>query len=120
MPRSLRWALLATLAWGCGCSIAPKSFRDLADHAPLVRARAVGLGQREPDSVAIPALIDRLGDQDPVVRLTAHEELKRRTGQDFGFVAWGELNERAAAAARWRAWWDRRNTRASLPANRRA
>ena len=38
----------------------------------------------------VPALIGRLEDADPVVRLAAHEELRRRTGRDFGFVPWAE------------------------------
>ena len=33
-------------------------------------------------------LVGRLADNDPVVRLTAHEELRRRTGLDFGYVPW--------------------------------
>jgi HEAT repeat protein len=97
-----------------GCSIAPKSFRDVESAAPLVRARAVGLGEGLPDSAAIPALLDRLGDPDPVVRLSAHEALKRRTGQDFGYVPWAEISERTAAAARWKHWWT--NKQATTPA----
>ena len=59
-------------------------------HAsPIVRARAVGLEDQEPEWVAIPAMIARLGDPDRVVRLTANEELKKRTHRDFGYVAWG-------------------------------
>ncbi len=105
MDRLLRLASCALLAPFVGCSIAPKSFRDVDSAAPLVRARAVGLGEGLPDAAAIPALIDHLGDPDPVVRLSAHEALKRRTGQDFGYAPWAEINERAAAAERWRQWW---------------
>jgi len=70
----------------------------------LVRARAVGLGRRQPDSRVVPALVDRLADADPVVRLAAHEELRERTGRDFGFVPWASPDERASAIDRWRAW----------------
>jgi hypothetical protein len=38
------------------------------------------------------------------VRLTANEELRERTGHDFGFVPWGSAEERSAAIARWRTW----------------
>ena len=70
-----------------------------------IRSRAVALGDNLPDAVAVPALIDRLNDPDSVVRLSTNETLKRRTGQDFGFVAWSEAPERAQAVARWQAWW---------------
>jgi HEAT repeat protein len=97
--------LLIVLALGSGCGTAPKNFRSLVDPAPLARARAVGLGGRVPDQEVIPALIARLEDPDPVVRLSAHEGLRRRTGQDLGFVAWADPAERAASVARWRTWW---------------
>ncbi|MBX6313756.1 MAG: hypothetical protein IRY99_12685 [Isosphaeraceae bacterium] len=109
MPRTRRclrgWFLVPVLLAGLGCSIAPRDFRDLVDPAPLVRARSVGMGRSLPDAVVIPSLIERLGDPDRVVRMSAHEELKLRTGQDFGFVPWADPPERAAAVARWRAWW---------------
>ena len=103
-------AALASIAI-VGCGTAPKSFRSLVDPAPLTRARAVGLGDRVPDQQAIPALIARLEDPDPVVRLSADEGLRKRTGQDFGFVAWAEPGERAAAVGRWDAWWRARQPR---------
>jgi len=104
------WLAIAPLALtiGPGCGIAPKSFRALADPAPIVRARAAGLGTKLPDTVVIPALIDRLGDTDPVVRLSASEELRKRTGQDFGYLPWGDLVERQRTIDRWRAWWQAR------------
>jgi hypothetical protein len=102
-----RWAWpLAAL--GLGCGIAPKHFGALADPAPMVRARAVGLDDQWPETVVVPALIARLNDKDPVVRLSAHERLKRRTGQDFGYVPWADAQERAAAVARWQSWWQGR------------
>lgn len=93
------------LACSSGCGIGPRHFRALADPSPLNRARAVGLGDKQPDAIAIPALIDRLEDRDPVVRISAHQSLRQRTGRDFGFVAWADPAERAKAVAQWRAWW---------------
>ena len=78
--------------------------QDPADPAPLVRARAVGWGRATSDPQVVPALVARLDDEDPVVRLAANEELRKRTGRDFGFVAWASAEERAAAIARWRSW----------------
>ena len=56
----------------------------------------------------LPALVGRLGDSDPVVRLAAHEELRKRTGQDFGYVPWASPEERSGAIERWRAWLSQR------------
>jgi hypothetical protein len=103
--RTLAIALVAATTLPCwGCGLAPHSFRKLQDPAPLVRARAVGLGRGEPDAKVVPALIARLDDEDPVVRLTANEELRQRTGRDFGFVPWASAEERSDAVARWRTW----------------
>ncbi|WZO96172.1 hypothetical protein EP7_003156 [Isosphaeraceae bacterium EP7] len=97
---------LLCLLSGAGCSLAPKSFAQMIHPSGIVRARAAGLSDRQPDQVAVPALIERLGDADPVVRLTAHETLRERTGQNFGYLPWGDNAERAAAQARWKTWWD--------------
>jgi hypothetical protein len=91
-----------------GCGIAPRTFRGMNHPAPIVRARAVALGEGLPEAKVVPTLIDHLGDPDPVVRLSAFEELRRRTGQDFGYVPWGDLAERSAAITRWRGWWNGR------------
>jgi hypothetical protein len=104
--------LILALGAGAGCSIAPKTFRKVNDPAPIVRARSVGLGGRLPQQKVVPALINRLEDRDPVVRLAAFEELRKGTGQTFGFVPWAGEKERAGAVARWRAWWN--NAQAAL------
>jgi HEAT repeat protein len=115
--RGMRAIGLAALLLA-GCTLAPRKFRDLNDPAPLVRARAVALGEELPKSVVVPALLERLDDGDPVVRLTAHEELKRRTGQDFGYHPWDEAAERQKAVSLWRAWWEGRLAPASSPSPR--
>lgn len=101
------WATpLTVLAIGCGS--APKTFRNLNDPAPIVRARSVGLGKNLPQGEVVPQLINRLEDRDPVVRLAAYEELRKGTGRSFGFIPWGGDRERAGAVSRWRAWWKAR------------
>ncbi|WP_435010445.1 hypothetical protein P12x_001715 [Tundrisphaera lichenicola] len=107
--------LLSLASSGPGCSLAPKSFRDMIHTSPIVRARAVGLEDQEPEWVAIPAMIARLGDPDRVVRLTANEELKKRTHRDFGYVAWASVEERNQAIGRWQAWWSDRQAQAAYP-----
>lgn len=106
---------LAIMIPGCG-ALTPRNFRAMAHPAPVVRAGAVGLGDDQPDAVAIPAWIGRLDDKDPVVRMAANESLKGRTGQDFGFVAWDEPGPRAEAVAKWQGWWKTRpGTRTLAP-----
>lgn len=106
MKRVVHLALLLPIVvLGSGCSLAPKSFRDMVHTAPIVRARAVGLGERQSEEVSVPAMIDRLDDSDCVVRMAANDGLKSRTGKDFGFVPWGGPEERSDAAGRWRSWW---------------
>ena len=87
-----------------GCGLGPRHFRKITHPAPLVRARAMSLGYGQPDSVVVPALLGRLNDSDVVVRLAAHEELKQRTGRDFGYLPWGRTEERSKAIGRWRSW----------------
>ncbi len=86
-----------------GCAHGPRNFRKVQNSPPLVRARAVGLGRRQADSQVMSALVDRLSDSDPVVRLAAHEKLRKRTGRDFGYVPWASPEERAGAIEQWRA-----------------
>lgn len=96
--------LIVILGSSPGCGLRPRNFRKIQHPSPLVRARALSLGNRRPTAEVIPALVARLDDPDPVVRLAAHEELKERTGQDFGYAPWEEEPERQAAIERWRAW----------------
>jgi hypothetical protein len=108
-------AVFVALSQTCGCGHGPRNFRKIQNPAPLTRARAVGLGGRKADSQVVPALFNRLDDPDPVVRLAAHEELRTRTGQDFGYVPWESPEERASAIARWRAWLTRSEGGAVMP-----
>jgi len=100
--------LFVVPALASGCSLAPKGFKGIKKDEPLVRARAIPLGRRLPDQKVIPELLSSLDDRDAVVRLAASEELKTRSGQDFGYVAYAEAEERAPATFRWRAWWTAR------------
>lgn len=89
-----------------GCSLAPKSFQGIRKPEPLVRARAIPLGRNLPEQKVVPGLIASLDDRDQVVRMAASEELKKRSGKDFGFVPYAEAEDRAPAVSRWQSWWD--------------
>jgi hypothetical protein len=88
----------------CGCGMVSRNFPKMQNPAPVVRARAIALDDSRLNARELPVLIGRLEDADPVVRLTAHEDLRRRTGRDFGFVPWGSPEDRGAAVGRWRSW----------------
>ncbi len=102
--------ILAAHLATAGCGLAPRSFRALKQPEGIKRARAATLADRLPDERAIPPLIARLDDPDPVVRMTAHEELKKRTGKNFGYEPWLEEAERAPARDKWRSWWQARES----------
>ncbi len=89
-----------------GCGTAPRWFSAIRTNpAAINRARAVGLGDSKANNEVIPSLIDRLEDSDSVVRMMAHEDLKRRTGQDFGYIPWADATERRPATEQWKNWW---------------
>ena len=83
-------ALFAAIAAEWGCAHGPRSFQKVDSPAPLVRARAVGLGRSRDDAKVIPALVNRLDDSDPVVRLAAYEELRHAHGAGFWLCPMGE------------------------------
>jgi hypothetical protein len=56
-------------------------------------------------------LIDLLGDDKEEVRAAAHEALVQLSrGQDFGPAADADKEQIAQAQAKWRSWWERKNT----------
>ena len=108
--------LLAMTAVGlAGCAVRPR-FMTMGNAAPIVRARSASQGEELPEQTVVPALIARLSDPDPVVRLSAHHALTKRTGKDFGFVPWADQSERDKAIARWRKWWSERAAPAAASA----
>ncbi len=111
-----RWVAMVALV-SSGCSLAPKRFEDRLAPEPIVRARALSLGDALPLESVAPGLIEQLDDPDPVVRLTAHEELKRRTGKDFGYKPWADQADRLRTQAMWLAWFQSNPARESVTAN---
>ena len=86
----------------------PRRFSTSTIPLRLSGARSVGLSQGLPESQVVPALLDRLEDKDPVVRLAAAEELKQGDGPQLRICALGERDGPGRAVARWRAWWKQR------------
>ena len=103
--RLLSDGLLIVVVTPCfGCGMVSRNFPTMQNPAPVVRARTIARNDSRLSTRELPVLLGRLEDADPVVRLAAHEELRRKTGRDFGFVPWGSPEERSLAVGRWRSW----------------
>jgi HEAT repeat protein len=79
---------------------AARALVDLVHRGDTVEKRSAAILLMQQDSeVAVPALIDALGDSDERVRANAAEALRRKArGRDFG-----------TDAGAWRAWWQSRS-----------
>lgn len=105
--------VLGILAWvGAAllgaCESAPRPVRPDVDlHHPSAtrRLEAVGAVARSRDMTQVPALFDRLLDDDEAVRLAASAALREMVGRDPGYRAFDTDGERVAKAAAWRAAW---------------
>lgn len=95
----------AILVWAVGCTAADHYQRMLGSPDPAERAAAAGWLGTLGDPRAVPWLIDRLYDEDPVVRTQANRSLCRLTGQDFGYQPNAPPAQRRQAAQRWWDWW---------------
>ena len=96
------WPIVTLLA---GCWHGPESADSLGaleDESPAVRIRAIKWAGQNGASAAVPLLVDRLMDEDQVVRFYAIESLKRITGSSYGYDYKGDAVERARAVRRWR------------------
>jgi hypothetical protein len=76
------------------------------DDAEIRRAAARACAAKD-DKQHIPDLIPLLEDPEPSVASSAHVALKSLTDQDFGPPADANREQRARAAAAWRAWWQK-------------
>ncbi|MFO0933117.1 MAG: HEAT repeat domain-containing protein [Planctomycetota bacterium] len=96
------WALAL---WGCE---SPRPVRpDLDLHSPSAtrRLEAVGAAAKSGDRSYVPALFDRLVDDDEAVRMAAAAALRDLIGRDPGYKAFETEGDCAAKAAAWRAAW---------------
>ncbi len=110
-PRSLRGAAralsLALLAAGCSATSDPATGDlrlDLRHRDPRVRMEAAFLAAEGGRRDLAGELVENLADRDESVRFITGIALKRMTGQDFGYLSYGDLGERESAMERWRGW----------------
>ena len=59
----------------------------------------MGWASGQPDSEVMRTLVGRLADDDPVVRLAAHEELRKRSGLRLSALFRGQATRNAPALA---------------------
>jgi hypothetical protein len=80
----------------------------LGDDSTEVKKSAVRvLADKHPDLV--PAILDRLTDDDEAVRAEAREALKKLSkGEDFGPSPGATKEEQREARKRWQDWWERK------------
>lgn len=69
---------------------------------PADRIAAIKQAVDRKDSRALPALVERLEDEDEAVRFYAILALEKMTGTRLGYEYWADSAERAAAVNRWR------------------
>lgn len=93
-------ACVAAVAAVSGCQ--QRGWPGLRSSNPLERSETIVKIAESRDTEAIPALIDRLEDDDRAVRMYAAIALRELVGEDFGYRFYDQPADRAAAVARWR------------------
>src|SRR6185503_7605573 len=90
-------------------ALAPGGFRWQDDPPPPLAALELitlkGLSQ-----MPVPMLIDALDSEDAYQREVAGQELRLRTGQDFGYRPDLSPERRARVIAEWKKWWAENGT----------
>ena len=82
---------------------------DLAHADPRVRIQASFQVVTEDREDLYPQLIHNLRDRDGAVRLFTSIALRKLSGEDFGYRAYGTLGEREVAIRLWEDWWQTKN-----------
>lgn len=86
-----------------GCArVARPSHRAMQSPIVADRVSAVRAAAERGDRASVPQLVDRLDDEDAVVRFAAVVALERITGTRLGYRYGASAGERAAAVERWR------------------
>lgn len=99
----LSHSLAAILLVACGCrSPGEPGSCDIQSMDVGERVAAIRRAAAQRDRSAVPHLVDRLEDEDVVVRFAAIMALEDLTGRRFGYSYGGGSRLRAEAVARWR------------------
>ncbi len=103
-PSFRRAAAIAALADVLGDEAAGDLRGLLDSDDALVRLAAAEALANLGDRSALPTLVKLLDAEELAVRSRGAEVLRNFTGQQFHFIAYGQLEDRTAAAGRWRTW----------------
>jgi len=101
--RTWKWAILAALPVLLGCrSLGDEPSLSFQSSDPTERVAAVRRAAQTGDQASLPHLVERLEDEDPVVRFAAICALQELTGRRLGYPYSLDSAERDAAVTRWR------------------
>ncbi len=102
--------LCVTALFCCGCAPDGQSARfRLESYDPAERIRAIRDVVKSGDDSLVPALVDRLDDDDAAVRFYAILALEKFTDTRRGYSYSGSIAERSEAIDEWRAWLESRD-----------
>jgi len=82
-----------------------RAIEDKTADVSVELARAVEVLAAARDKGLVPMLIDLLTHPNAGARYAGEYALRAMTAKDFGYNAYGDATDRAAAAAKWRQWW---------------
>ena len=95
--------LLACACFSGGCTASSAQLRrQMESFDPAKRIDAVIQAARRKDASLTPALVDRLDDEDPAVRMYAILALERLTGERLGYSYAAPTGKRREAVDSWR------------------
>lgn len=105
--KRLAWVLgllASACIWG-GCTASSAQLRRQMEAVdPARRIDAVIQAARRKDTSLTPALVDRLDDEDPAVRMYAILALERMTGERLGYSYAAPTSKRRDAVESWRSY----------------
>ena len=103
------WACWLLLSTGCNPRVSSDYVENISSVSPEVATEAMSIAAEKKSDRAIEPLVQRLYDEDSVIRLAAIRALKSITAQDFGYRYYEPESQRIQAIKRWEAWLAQQN-----------
>lgn len=110
----MMWRQLAVIGLVCSCGSCGNvavSINVVGRDPPCIESTdpgqlipAIKEGVQKGDRKIIPYLVKDLESTDSAVRFYSIDGLHRLTGEDFGYVYYGDQDAREAAVGRWKEW----------------
>ena len=89
---------------GAGGCNEPAGPRTVKSEDLNIKVQAIRIAADRKDLTAAPQLVKDLESDDPALRMYAIKGLQEMSGEDFGYVYYGDVEQRRPAVARWRQW----------------